>query len=528
MSGAPPVVVPDVGFDGTQFFWLLLVASAVAMAARRYRIPYALGLVVVGLAIGLPRLMPKAHLDPHVLFTLFLPPLLFEASLNLRTEALGAAWRPIAAFALLGTLLATLVGGGLLSLAVGLPLAVALVFGALIAPTDPISVMAVLKRLGIDHRLGLVVEAESLFNDGVAVVLFTVLLALAGGASLGLVDGVARFGLVVLGGAGLGLLVGALASWVTKAFDDHLLEVTLTTLVAYGAYMAAEAAHVSGVVAVVAAGLVVGNWGMRVGMSPTTRLAVHTFWEYAAFVVNSMVFLLVGIEAAIVAWWTKLPLVLAAVAAVLVGRAVAVYGTAALLGLARSPVPLTWQHLLVWGGLRGALSMALALGLPAGMPFRDELVAMTFGVVLFSLLGQGLTVGRLAARLGLAGGPVHDAAYRTLGARRLAWQAAGVEVSRQAARGALPKAVAAEVVAAFDRRAAEAEAAIAALHLSDDALREAHEAKARAIGLAGARHALKEATLAGVLDDEAADALLAEIDADLAAGGSPRPEAQGA
>ncbi|MEB3330210.1 MAG: Na+/H+ antiporter [Candidatus Sericytochromatia bacterium] len=511
-------MVAEPGVDGTLFFWLLLVASAVAMVARRYRIPYALGLVVVGLLLGLPRLLPQAHLDPHMLFALFLPPLLFEAALNLRTDALKAAWRPIAAFALGGTVVATLVGGGGLSLALGLPLAVSLVFGALIAPTDPISVMAVLKRLGIDHRLGLVVEAESLFNDGVAVVLFTVLLAVAGGASLGVADGAARFVLVVLGGAGIGVLVGALGSWITRAFDDHLLEVTLTTLVAYGAYMAAEAAHVSGVVAVVAAGLVVGNWGMRVGMSPTTRLAVHTFWEYAAFVVNSLVFLLVGIEAALVAWWTKLPLVLAAIVAVLLGRAVAVYGMAVLLGVARRPVPLTWQHLLVWGGLRGALSMALALGLPAGLPYRDDLVAMTFGVVLFSLLVQGLTVGRLAARLGLAGGEPQDAEYRALGARRLAWQAAGAEVARQAERGALPQPVAADVGATFLRHAAEAEAAIAALHLSDEALREAHVEKARAIGLAAARHALREATLAGVVEPEAADELLVEIDAELAGG----------
>lgn len=517
MATAPALpAAPPASLDATQVFWLLLVASAVAMVTRRLRVPYALGLVVVGLVIGLPRLLPQAHLDPHVLFTIFLPPLLFEAAINLRTDALRADWKPIAALALLGTLIATFVSGGLAAWLLGLPLAVALVFGALMAPTDPISVMAILKRLGVDHRLALITEAESLFNDGVAVVLFSVLLAIALGGTLGPLEGVARFLLVVLGGAGIGLLIGAFASWVTHAFNDHLLEITLTTIVAFGAYMCAEAAHVSGVVAVVAAGLVVGNWGMRTGMSPTTRLAVNSFWEYAAFAGNSLVFLLVGIEAAYGEWWAKWPLVAGACVVVLAGRAAAVYLVAPGLGALGTPVPLAWRHLLVWGGLRGALSMALALGLPANLPYRSELIAMTFGVVLFSLLVQGLTVGSLASRLGLAAGEVKDEAYRRLSAARLAWQAAIVEIERQTARGALPALVAASVAEDFRSRVAAADAAIADLHLSDDVLRAANASKAYGLAYKAARTALKEAQLAGVLDDDASIELVAEIDGALA------------
>ncbi len=518
---APAVVAPaPTGLDVTQIFWLMLVASAVAMVTQRFRMPYALGLVVVGLVIGAPRLLPQAHLDPHVLFTIFLPPLLFEAAINLRVDALRADWKPIAAFALLGTLIATLVSGGLAAWLLGLPLAIALVFGALMAPTDPISVMAILKRLGVDHRLGLIVEAESLFNDGVAVVLFSVLLAIAMGGALGPLEGIARFLLVVLGGAGIGMLVGALASWVTHAFNDHLLEITLTTVVAFGAYLCAEAVHVSGVVAVVSAGLVVGNWGMRTGMSPTTRLAVTSFWEYAAFAGNSLVFLLVGIEAAYGAWWTKLPLVIGACAIVLAGRAAAVYLVAPALGRVGAPVPLAWRHLLVWGGLRGALSMALVLGLPKDLPYRAELVAMTFGVVLFSLLVQGLTVGRLAARLGLAAAEVKDEAYRRLSAARLAWQSALDEIDRQTARGALPAPVASSVAADFRDRVAAAEAAIADLHLSDEALRSSNEAKAYGLAFRAARNALREAQLAGVVEDDATSDLIAEIDEALAERGA--------
>jgi CPA1 family monovalent cation:H+ antiporter len=202
-----------------------------------------------------------------------------------------------------------------------------------------------------------------------------------------------RFAWVMLGGIAVGATVGALASHATKAFDDHLLEIMLTTIVAYGAYLAAEGLHVSGVVAVVAGGLVVGNAGP---MSRDGQVAVHAFWEYAAFVANSIVFLLIGIQAFHVAWWTRWELVLGAIAAVTLARAASIYLLAWPLKL-----PATWQHLLVWGGLRGALSMALALGLPAGFPYREQVLSMTFGYVLFSLLAQGLTVGKVIRRLGL-------------------------------------------------------------------------------------------------------------------------------
>ena len=208
-----------------------------------------------------------------------------------------ADWKPIGLFALVGTVLSTLLVGAAIAWAFALPLPVALVFGALIAPTDPISVIAVLKQLGVSPRLALIVEAESLFNDGVAVVLFLVLLgtALGQGATAAGVAG--KFAWVMLGGVGVGALVGYAASLATKAFDDHLLEIMLTTIVAFGAYLAAEAVHVSGVIAVVAGGLVVGNYGMPRSMTHDTRVAVHAFWEYAAFVVNSIVFLLIGLQA---------------------------------------------------------------------------------------------------------------------------------------------------------------------------------------------------------------------------------------
>src|SRR5262245_12709368 len=187
--------------ESSQFFWLLLIATIVAMLARRLKVPYALALVITGLLVGAPQLLPHAHLEPHTLFTVFLPPLLFESAINLRLDPLRRSWSAITIYALGGTFLSTCVVGGLAAWALGLPLPVALVFGALISTTDPISVVAVFKRLGVGKRFSLIVEAESLFNDGAAVVLFSLLLDLATGGQLSAARATQQFLVVVVGGA---------------------------------------------------------------------------------------------------------------------------------------------------------------------------------------------------------------------------------------------------------------------------------------------------------------------------------------
>jgi CPA1 family monovalent cation:H+ antiporter len=205
------VTMPDM----TVYFWLLLIASIVAMLGQRLRVPYALALVITGLVIGLPHLLPQAHLDPHLLFTVLLPPLLFEAAINLRLERLREHWRPIALYALGGTVLSAFIVGLLVAWLLHLPLLVALVFGALIAPTDPISVIAIFKRLGVDKRLSLLVEGESLFNDGIAVVLFTVLTGAVIQGTFSFSASLLQFIVTILGGAAVGVGIGALASRVT-------------------------------------------------------------------------------------------------------------------------------------------------------------------------------------------------------------------------------------------------------------------------------------------------------------------------
>ena len=421
----------------------MLVASVVALATRRWRrVPYALGLVIAGLLVGATHLLPMVRLQPQVLFTVLLPPLLFESAIHLRAGALRGEWKPITLLAVGATILSTFVIGGLAALILRLPLAVALVFGALISATDPISVIALFRELGASRRLTLIVDAEALFNDGVAVVLFTVLLGAATGSPVSLAAGAGQFLLVGVGGTAIGALIGFAVSRLTQHIDDHLIEITLTTIAAWGAFLAAERLHVSGVLAVIAAGMVVGNYGMPATMSPTTRLAVGSFWEYAAFVVNSVVFLTVGVAETQAGLLRALPVALGAALIVLGGRLTVypVCWVANQLGGRR--VPRSFQHVLVWGGLRGALSMALALGLPLDFPYRETIVQAAFGAVLFSLLAQGLTVGPLLQRLGLARGETERAEQRErafLAAQQISTGAALGELNRLDALEAFPE-----------------------------------------------------------------------------------------
>jgi len=376
----------------SNFFWLMLLATAVAMLGRFIKIPYTVALVLCGLGVGLLGLLPGTHLNPELLFALFLPPILFDAGININLGLLRKQWLPITVFALLGTLATTLVVGGAVYYFIGLPWLTALLFGAIISPTDPISVLAIFKEMGANEELSNLIEAESLFNDGIAVVIFIIISGLLAGREMSVAGTALSFLTTIGGGVLIGVVIGAVASRLTSEYDDHLLEVMLTTVVAFGSYLAAEHFHVSGVFAVVAASLVVGNYGMTKGMSAISQVAVLSFWEYIAFAVNSAVFLLVGLEEAYITLGLTGMFIIIAILAVLVGRAISVYGLGALLTLTGYKIPASWRHMQVWSGLRGALSMALVLGLNPNLPHRYLLINMTFAVVLFSLIVQGMSI----------------------------------------------------------------------------------------------------------------------------------------
>jgi CPA1 family monovalent cation:H+ antiporter len=315
----------------------------------------------------------------------------------------------VLAMAVLGVVItAAIVAGGLRAM-LGWPIGAAAVFGVLIAATDPVAVIALFKDLGVTGRLRFLVETESLLNDGVAAVLFGLALAWVGAAGHGPLTAFSvteTFVLSAGGGAAIGLVCAAFGILLARGTPDHLVETGITVAVAYGSFYAAEDLHVSGVLATVAAGIAMGNLGVMRGDSATIsedgRAAVVAFWEFAAFLANSIVFLLIGIAVGATPLSHLGPLKLALITVlVIVGRALTVYPLAAVFSRTRLAIPMAQQHVLWWGGLRGALALALALALPADMPMRHEIQVATFAVVVFSVVVQGLTMAPLMRLLGL-------------------------------------------------------------------------------------------------------------------------------
>lgn len=388
----------DLTFDTGAF--LLSIAAVVAMLTRRLRLPYSVGLVAAGIALALLRLSPRAQLTKDLLFDAFLPPLIFEAALFLPWKDMRRDFGVILLLATVGVALsAGITGLGMFYIA-GWQWQSSLLFGVLIAATDPVSVIATFKEARVRGRLLILVESESLFNDGTAAVAFAIALELVLGHSLSPLDIAARLLIAACGGILCGAIVAGAALLLMGRTDDHLVELTFTTVAAYGSFLLAERFHLSGVLATLAAGLILGNLAPPSVLSERGKLVVASFWEYAAFVANSFVFLLVGVREAhqnFVAVW--LP-ALIAIMLVTLGRAVAVYPCCAVFRWSSLRVSASHQHILFWGGLRGALALALALALPDSVPQRDLVIAITFVVVAFSIFVQGLTIPPLLRALG--------------------------------------------------------------------------------------------------------------------------------
>ncbi len=402
----PITAAPAVEF----LIWLLIAASAIAMVAKRLRAPYTVALVAGGLllsALRLPRVSPldpgqrPDWLTPDVILIVFLPALVFEGSVKLNVRDLLRNSAPLLLLANLGVLLAALVTGYLVHWTTGLPVEIALLFGAIISATDPISILAIFKDLRMNKRLSLIVEGESLLNDGTAAALFQIVLAGIISRHLSVSKGVGQFLFAVLGGAVLGSALGYAVSRLTRTIDDPEVQITLTAVVAYTSYLLAYQLHLSGIIATASAGLIVGNLGTK-SCSAQTKTALESFWAYVAFVMNSLVFLLIGLEIHVDALLRSWRPVLLTVVAVLVGRALSVYLLAPVSNTLTEKIPLRWQHVIVWGGLRGALALALALSLDSTFPERDRVLDLTFGVVVFSILVQGLTIKPLLKILRLA------------------------------------------------------------------------------------------------------------------------------
>lgn len=368
---------------------LLLIATIVGILARRSRMPYTVGLVIVGAGLAIFQGL-HVELEPELILGIFVPPLIFEAAFHLPIVSLRRNIVPILVLATVGVLTTTFLVGGIVSLGAGIPLSLAIIFGSIIAATDPVAVIALFKTLGVPKRLQVLLEGESLLNDGTAIVIFNIAVAAAVTGGFSIREGISDFIISAGMGLGIGVVLGILASLVISRIDDHLIETAITFILAYGAFLLAESMHVSGVLAVVAAGLANGNIGPR-GMSPTTRIVVFNFWEFMSFIANSFVFLLIGLVTDISLLLNNWQAILWGIFAALVSRMLVTYG---LLSPFKD-IPARWKHIIYWGGLRGAISLALVFSLSTKLEesASDQLLAMVFGLVLFTLLVQGTTMG---------------------------------------------------------------------------------------------------------------------------------------
>jgi CPA1 family monovalent cation:H+ antiporter len=379
---------------------LLLIAVVVAMLTQRLNLPYSVGLVAAGIVLAFLRFSNGIALTKDLLFTVLLPPLIFQAAFYLDWRRLRRDLGIIVVLATVGVILAagiTTVGMHYLANWQWLS---ALVFGVLIAATDPVSVIATFREAGARGRLVLLVEAESLFNDGTAAVFFAMILELLKGRSPTPHETAVQLLLTAGGGLLCGWIIAGLALLLAGNTKDHLIEIALTTVAAYGSFLFAEHFHMSGVLATLSAGLMLGNVGSRGWISDRGKEAVQDLWEYAAFVANSLIFLLIGIHVGMQDFRAVWPAALIAIVLVTLGRAAAVYPCCALFLRSTQRVPIKQQHVLFWGGLRGALALALALALPPEIAERETIITISFAVVAFSIFVQGLTMKPL---LGAAG-----------------------------------------------------------------------------------------------------------------------------
>lgn len=409
-------------------FALLFVAAIALIFSKITRLPFTillvlLGVVIAGLAPNGPawlQALADFHISPDVILFVFLPTLIFESAFSLDARQLRDNLWPILTLAVPGLLLSTVMIGMIMHLFVGIPVAPALLLGAILSATDPVAVIALFKQLGAPKRLTILVEGESLFNDATALVLSKILVAVvvAGYATADqALGGIFTFMVVFLGG----IVVGVIMAWAVGMIlgmveSDPYIEVSLTTVLAYSSFIVAEHIfHVSGVMAVVAAAVVMGSWG-RTKISPSVIGFLHHYWEFLAYIANALIFLLVGLSIELGALAANFQPFVWLISAMLISRAIVIYGLVPLLEKMPNSNPISrgYQTVMYWGGLRGAIALAIVLSLPH-FAYSELFTTLVAGAVLFTLIVQGLTIGGLVRKLGLDVPPIADRLARLEG-----------------------------------------------------------------------------------------------------------------
>jgi CPA1 family monovalent cation:H+ antiporter len=374
------------------FLFFLIVLGAVATTLRLVSrttptVPYPVLLAVGGIVIGLLPGVRIPTIGPDLILLAFVPGLVFEASLSLDLEELWRRVVPISLLATLGVLLTVIVVGALAHFGLGLDWGSGILLGAIVAATDPIAVVNLLRQVGAPVGLKAILEGESLFNDGTGVAIFSAVLGTILTGHPGFVDASLRFILVSGGGIAIGIGAGAVGVLMLRIVHEAELEILITLVLAYGAYLAADVAHASGVVSVVTAGIVVARYGSQTGRLKGTQLI--GFWNLLAFVLNAMLFLMVGLALPTQRLAAVAGLALGAYAIMFAARAIPVYTLLGLADIRGSSIPWSWRHMTFWGGMRGALSVALALSVAGYPEVNPQVSVIAYGMVVLSLIVQG-------------------------------------------------------------------------------------------------------------------------------------------
>jgi CPA1 family monovalent cation:H+ antiporter len=355
-----------------------------AILGAKLKVSYPTIIIAIGLVLSLLRVGSTLSVpfDSTVILGFVVPPMIFEAAMRTRLQTFRTVEKTVISLAIIGVVISAIITGLVLNVATALPLSVALMFGVIISPTDPVSVVSLLKRARAPERLTALLESEAYFNNATPVILYSVAASLSF-SSVSL----STFAYDLLGGVGVGLLVSAVAELLHKLITEPLAETSFTIAVMFGSYALAETLGMSGLIAVPIAGLYMGNRTMRTAMSEETRTTMTKFWEVITFMATSFAFLLIGLKTDFGLLITYAPFIMAAYLAILVARIISVYPIIGLAKIMREKIPHTWTRAITLAGLRGAVSIALALSLPE-IPFKNVIVAMTFGVALLSLVVQ--------------------------------------------------------------------------------------------------------------------------------------------
>jgi CPA1 family monovalent cation:H+ antiporter len=368
---------------------LVIVLSFLgSILSSKLRVSYTTVMIAIGFLLSLLRIaggLSAIPLDRTIILGLVVPPLIFEAAMRTRYEVFRTIRKTVLSLAIFGVIISALVSGIVLNVALGLPLAVALTFGVIVSPTDPVSVVNVLKRTKAPKRLTAILETEAYFNDATAVILYPIAVSL----SFSPLESATLFAYTLGGGVLVGLIVSGMAELLYRLITEPLAETYFTIAVMFGSFFLAESLGVSGLVAVAIAGLYMGNRTMRIAMTQETRETMTKFWDVVTFMVTSFAFLLLGLKVDTSLLVAFAPLIIAAFLAIVAARVISVYPVVTLTGFIGEKIPDSYKKILAAAGLRGVISVALALSLPDGFPFREAIVAMTFGVALLSLIVQG-------------------------------------------------------------------------------------------------------------------------------------------